>query len=271
MKQKANTSIDPWASHVTMGFHLGHDLDLECSSSNMEFAISQPKMVWSTRNHEIWPWPWHWPWIFKVKYVIRYISAKNGPIDTKQKANTWTDLWASNVTTGLDLGYDLDLEFSSSNMEFAISRPKMVRSSWNKSKHIDWTLSLKCDHRIWHWLWSWPWIFKVIYEFAISQRKMVRLPQNEKRTYKFNWRPQLPQSSTSAMTLKGVRIYRLVTGVTSDVGVPSTHPVLVMFPWSGCRYQYICRSLSLSHGMCLLKCTCVHTESETFLNGIFPY
>ena len=222
MKQKANTSIDPWASHVTMGFHLGHDLDLECSSSNMEFAIS--KMVWSTRNHEIWPWPWHWPWIFKVKYVIRYISAKNGLIDTKQKANTWTDLWASNVTTGLDLGYDLDLEFSSSNMEF-----------------------------------------------AISQRKMVRLPQNEKRTYKFNWRPQLPQSSTSAMTLKGVRIYRLVTGVTSDVGVPSTHPVLVMFPWSGCRYQYICRSLSLSHGMCLLKCTCVHTESETFLNGIFPY
>ena len=31
---------------------------------------------------------WPWPWIFKVKYRICYISAKNGPIATKRKANT---------------------------------------------------------------------------------------------------------------------------------------------------------------------------------------
>ena len=43
-------------------------------------------------DHRVWPWPWPWPWIFKVKYGIGYISAKNGPIATKQKANTSTEL-----------------------------------------------------------------------------------------------------------------------------------------------------------------------------------
>ena len=31
---------------MTIGFDLGHDLDLEFSRSNMEFAMSQPKVVW---------------------------------------------------------------------------------------------------------------------------------------------------------------------------------------------------------------------------------
>ena len=42
---KANISIDLKASIVTIGFDLGHDLDLEFSRSNMEFAISLSKMV----------------------------------------------------------------------------------------------------------------------------------------------------------------------------------------------------------------------------------
>ena len=40
-------------------------------------------------DHRIWPWPWPWPWIFKVKYRICYISAKNGPIATKRKHIDW--------------------------------------------------------------------------------------------------------------------------------------------------------------------------------------
>ena len=40
-----------------------------------------------------------------------------------------------------------------------------------KSKHIDWTLGLKCDHQIWPWLWPWPWIFKVKYEFLYISTK----------------------------------------------------------------------------------------------------
>ena len=73
------------------------------------------------------------------------------------------------MTIGFDLGHDLDLEFSRSNMEFPISQPKVVR-----------------------------------------------LPRNEKQTYRLNSRPQMWPM---------VWIYQIVTGVTSVVGVPSTHLV----------------------------------------------
>ena len=100
-------------------------------------------------------WLWPWPWIFKVKYGICYISAKTGPVATKWKANLSIELYASNGTIRFDLGHDLDLEFSRSNMEF-----------------------------------------------AISQLKMVLLPQNKNQTYQLNSRPQMgPLGLTFAMTL----------------------------------------------------------------------
>ena len=37
-----------------------------------------------------------------------------------------------------------------------------------KSKHIDWTLSRKCSHRVWPWLWPWPWVFKVKFLNSLS-------------------------------------------------------------------------------------------------------
>ena len=40
-----------------------------------------------------------------------------------------------------------------------------------KSKHIDWTLGLKCDHRVWPWPWPWPWIFKVNYGISYISAK----------------------------------------------------------------------------------------------------
>ena len=125
-------------------------------------------------NHLVWPWPWPWPWIFKVKYGIFYISAKNGPIGTKQKANISIKIQASIETIQFDLGHNLDLEFSRSNMEF-----------------------------------------------AISQLKMVWLPRNEKQTYRLNSRPQ------NWPWLWKVRCEAL-TGVTSDVGLPSTRLVDLM-------------------------------------------
>ena len=44
MKQKANISVEV-ASNMTIGFDLGHGLDLEFSSSNIEFTLSKDK--WS--------------------------------------------------------------------------------------------------------------------------------------------------------------------------------------------------------------------------------
>ena len=77
---------------------------------------------------------WPWPWIFKVKYGICFISAENGPIDTKLKANLLFVLQALNVTMRFDLGHDLDLNFPRSNMKFAMSQPKMIRLPQNENQ-----------------------------------------------------------------------------------------------------------------------------------------
>ena len=54
-----------------------------------------------------------------------------------------------------------------------------------KSKHIDRTLSLTCDHRVWNWPWPWPRIFKVKHGIGyISAKKWSRFPRNEKQTYR---------------------------------------------------------------------------------------
>ena len=76
--------------HETESKHIDWSQDLKC-------------------DHQVWPMPWPWPWIFKVKYGIGYISAKNGPIATKRKANT--SIWTLGLKfdNGFDLGHDLDI------------------------------------------------------------------------------------------------------------------------------------------------------------------
>ena len=106
-------------------------------------------------DHWVWPWPWPWPWIFQGQiWNWLYLSQKWSYChEAKSKHIDWTLSLKSLIE--FDLGHDPDLEFSRSNMEFAISQPKMVR-----------------------------------------------LPRNEKQTYRLNFRPQMwPSSLTLAMTL----------------------------------------------------------------------
>ena len=117
-------------------------------------------------DHRVWHWPWPWPSIFKVKYGICYISAKSGLIATKRKANITIELRASNVTTSCDLGHDLVLQFSKSNLEFAISQPKVVRlprnekqtyplnsrlQMWPVGLTLTMTLTFEFEGQIWPW------------------------------------------------------------------------------------------------------------------------
>ena len=134
--------------HETKSKHIDWTLGLKC-------------------DHQVWPWPWPWPWIFKVKYGIRYISVKNGAIATKRKEKISIDFKASNVTIRFDLGHDLDLQFPRSNMEFAISLPKMVWLSrnekqtcrlnsrpqmWTSDLTLAMTLTLNFQGQIWNLL-----------------------------------------------------------------------------------------------------------------------
>ena len=139
-----------------------------------------------------------WPWIFKVKYRICYISAKNGPIATKRKSKhiDWTprpqmwplgltltfEFWRSNVTLTFDHTHDLDHGFSWSNFEIAVSQNG--KADWHCTKGV----------AVGH---SWPWSLTI-------------------------WWPK-----------SGAWIYQIVNGVTSVVGVPSTHLVVS----EGGKYQ----------------------------------
>ena len=119
---------------------LGHDLDLEFSRSNIEFAISQPKMVRLPRNE---------------KQIYRL--------------NSRAQMWPS----GLTLAMTLTLNFQGQIWNFLYLSQKWPDCHETKSKHIDWTLGLKCDHQVW------PWIFKV--KYGISYISAKRGPIATKR------------------------------------------------------------------------------------------
>ena len=143
------------------GFDFGHDLDLEFSRSNIEFAISQPKMVRLPRN---------------------------------KKANISIEFQASNVTNGFDLDHNLDL----------------------------WIFKVKCDLDLWPHTWPWPWIFMVkFWNSCISEWEgwLTFYKGGGSRSF-------MTMTMTIWWPRSGVWIYQIVTGVTSVVGVPSTHLVL---------------------------------------------
>ena len=132
MKPKANISIDLWASNATTGFDHDYDLDLEFSRSNMEFALSQPKMVQLTRNK-------------KQTYGLNW------------RPNIWP--WG----LALALAMTSTLNFQGQIWNLLYLSQKWSDCHETKSKHIDWIHGLKCDHGVWPWQWPWPCIFKVKY------------------------------------------------------------------------------------------------------------
>ena len=145
-------------------------------------------------DQQVWPRLWPWPWIFKVKYRICYISAKNGPIATKQKTNISIELQASNVTNGFDLDHDFDL----------------------------WILKVKCDLDLWPHTWPWPWIFMVKFRNSCISEwegRLTLLKGGCSRLF-------MTMTLNIWWQRSGVWIYQIVTGVTSVVGVPSTHLVI---------------------------------------------
>ena len=154
---------------MTIGFDLGHDLDLKFSRSNIEFAISQPKMVRLPRNekqtYRLNSRPQMWPMGLTFTITLTF------------------EFWRSNVTLTFDHTHDLDHGFLWSNFWIAVSQNG--RADWHCTKGV-----------------------------AVGRSFMTM-------TMTIWW----PRS--------GVWIYQIVTGVTSVVGVPSTHLVnqmsIIMF------------------------------------------
>ena len=154
---------------MTIGFDLGHDLDLEFSRSNMEFAISQPNMVRLPRNekqtYRLNSRPQMWPMGLTLTIIMTI------------------EIWGSNVTLTFDLTHDLDHGI------FMVKFWNSCISEWEGRL----TLHKGCGSRSF-----------------------------------------MTMTVTIWWLRSGVWIYQIVTGVTSVVGVPSTHlvqQVLLSVQW----------------------------------------
>ena len=61
------------------------------------------------------------------------------------------NMWISKGIIRFDLCHDIDLQYSRSNMELAISQLKMVWLPWNEKQ----TYQLKCRPQMGLWPWKW--------------------------------------------------------------------------------------------------------------------
>ena len=109
-------------------------------------------------DFELWTHPWPWPLIFKVKFWKSRNSGMGCPIDMEWKGCESTECWTHVMTFNFDLTHDLDLEFSTSNFEIAVSQEWQGPSTWSERDMSRYRVFyLLCDLE----LWPWPWIFKV--------------------------------------------------------------------------------------------------------------
>ena len=112
----------------------------------------------------------------------------------------------------LSLAMILTLNFQGQIWNLPYLNQKWCDCHEMKSKHIDWILGIKCNHWVWPWPWPRPWIFKVrLWNSHISG---IGGPIDIEQKGAIN---------DHDLLLTKMRCKDLVTEVTSDVGVPSTH------------------------------------------------
>ena len=144
-------------------------------------------------DHPVWPCPWPWPWIFKVKHGICYISAKmvRLPRNNKQTylMNSRPQMWP----IGLTLAVTLIFEFSRSNVAYTC----------------------------WPYAWRWPRIFLIKFPNNFISEWEGRMTLNKG----VGTRSLMTMTVTILWPRSGERIYQILSGVTSDVGMPSTRLV----------------------------------------------
>ena len=83
-------------------------------------------------DFQLRPQPWPWPWIFKVRFWKSCISGMGWQIDMEQKACESIYYWTHVVTFNVCLTHDLDLGFSRSKPENAVSQEWDGWLTWNE-------------------------------------------------------------------------------------------------------------------------------------------
>ena len=158
---------------------------------------------------------------FKVKHYFGHISGMVARIDAKWKWSALVGCWVQYVTLTFDLTHDLDLgcfkvKFRNSSISGIFG---LIDVKWKGCEFI----------------WYWPdcmtlpfdsthdldlGVSRLEAEIALSQEWGGQLKMNEKMWVIHSW-----PWYWLVWPWWGGRMYRIVTGVTSDVGVPLTYLV----------------------------------------------
>ena len=192
------------------------------------------------------------------------------------RLNSGSQIWPSSLT----LAMTLTLNFQGQTWNLQYLSQKWSDCHETKSKHIDWTLGfnvtirfdlgndldlwifkVKCNLDLWPYAWCWPRIFMVKFWNSFISGWEGRLTLNKGSV------------SRSFMTMtiwwprSGVRMYHIVTGVTSDVGVLSTH-LVHQVKGSSCHVM----QLVVCHGWCYkssIDVNCTIREKFWFCKSLY--
>ena len=106
-----------------------------------------------------------------------------------------------------------------------ISKKPYLRNCWSdwremKRKRINRILGWLYDLDLWPHPWPWPWSFKVRVGKSLISGMGMPTDMEQK-----GCESSIDHGILTSATIWGGRMYRIVAGVTSDVGVPSTYLV----------------------------------------------
>ena len=153
---------------------------------------------------------------FKVKHYFGHISGMVGPIDMKWKGSALVGYWVQYVTLTFDLTHDLDL---------GCFKVKL----WNSSISgivglID--VKWKGSELIWYWADCMTLPFDYTHDLDLGVSKSESELALSQSYWQWTKRMWVIHSLPWYWLVWGGRMYRIVTGVTSDVSVPSTYLVV---------------------------------------------
>ena len=201
---RLNSRAQMWPSGLTLAMTL--TLNFQGQIWNLLYLSQKWSDCHGTKSkHMDWtPRPHMWPSGLTLAMTLTldfqgqiwnflYLSQKWSDCH-ERKANISIELQASNVTNGFDLDHNLDL----------------------------WNLKVKSDLDLWPHTWPWPWIFMVKFWNSCILEWESRLTLHKG----CGSRSFMTMTVTIWWLRSGVWIYQIVTGVTSVVGMPSTHLVV---------------------------------------------
>ena len=113
-----------WKSHNS---RMGCPIDMKRKGCELIGCYLHPLCDFQRSPH-----PWPWPWIFKVKFWKSRVSGMGWQIDMELKGCESIECWTHVVTFNVHLTHDLDLGFSGSNFENAVSQEWEVQLTWNE-------------------------------------------------------------------------------------------------------------------------------------------